>query len=421
MAISKNLYTRGLKQRLAGAVWYQQNGRTLVRELAASVSNPQTEDQMDNRVKMSNCVAIYRANAEWMKKYAFEVKKNYWSVYNAFMSANLSANDILLAKSDVELGAAVAAPYTMTKGSIPSIKCEWDEAEGAFITDLWTGDLSFSEVEGNTISVATLSAALLANNNGMQEGDQISFVWNIQNLDANGIPSVIARYQEIIIDTNDQTTLEDRVGNGVLAATSVYAGGNSLSFLPQSGVEVQAALCCISRDNGSKVLVSTQQFVLTSDSVLDTFKGSSARQRAIRSYASGVQNPFLAGGYQLGGGTNESAITAYIAKARIGSGTLTSPGDYLGEVGVLTAFTIMVQLSENIAPDAPQVSAVSIFTSGNTTATSTQVARSGDEYTISYQAEAVNPSDPITKIVVAFDNGSTIDANFAENEDGVTG
>lgn len=421
MAISKNLYTRGLKQRLAGAVWYQQNGRTLVRELAASVSNPQTEDQMDNRVKMSNCVAIYRANAEWMKKYAFEVKKNYWSVYNAFMSANLSANDILLAKSDVELGAAVAAPYTMTKGSMPSVKCEWDEAEGAFITDLWTGDLSFSEVEGNTISVATLSAALLANNNGLQEGDQISFVWNIQNLDANGIPSVIARYQEIIIDTNDQTTLEDRVGNGVLAATSVYAGGNSLSFLPQSGVEVQAALCCISRDNGSKVLVSTQQFVLTSDSVLDTFKGSSARQRAIRSYASGVQNPFLAGGYQLGGGTTESAITAYIAKARIGSGTLTSPGDYLGEVGVLTAFTIMVQLSENIASDAPQVSAVSIFTSGNTTATSTQIARSGDEYTISYQGEAVNPSDPITKIVVAFDNGSTIDANFAENEDGVTG
>lgn len=420
MAISKNLYTRGLKQRLAGAVWYQQNGRTLVRELASSVSNPQTEDQMDNRVKMSNCVAIYRANAAWMKKYAFEVKKNFWSVYNAFMSANLSANDVTLAKSDVEAGAAVAAPYTMTKGSLPSIKCEWDNAEGAFITDLWTGDLSFSEVQGNTISIADLSAALLANNNGLQEGDQLSFIWNVQNLDANGVPSVIARYCELIIDTNDESTLADRVGEGVLAATSVYAGGNSLSFLPQSGVEVQAALCCVSRDNGSKVLVSTQKFVLTSDNVLDTFKGSAARQRAIRSYASGVENPFLAGGYQLGGGTTEAPINVYIVKARIGNGSPTSPGDYLGEVGVATAFTIRVQLSENLAADAPQVAAVSIYTSGNTNATSTQFGRDGDEYTISYQAEAVNPSEPITRIVVAFDNNTTIEANFAEDDSGVT-
>lgn len=420
MAISKNLYTRGLKQRLAGAVWYQQKGRTLVRELAASVSNPQTEDQMDNRVKMSNCVAIYRANAEWMKKYAFEVKKNFWSVYNAFMSANLSANDVTLAKSDVEAGAAVAAPYTMTKGSLPGIKCEWDMAEGAFITDLWTGDLSFTEVQGNTITIATLSAALLANNNGLQEGDQLSFIWNIQNLDANGIPSVIARYSELIIDTNDESKLENRIGAGILAATSVYAGGNSLSFLPQSGVEVQAALCCVSRDTGSKVYVSTQSFVLTSDSVLNTFKGSSARQRAIRSYASGVENPFLAGGYQLGGGTTEAPITAYIAKAQIGNGTPTSPGDYLGEVGVATAFTIGVQLSENIPVDAPQVSAVSIFTAENTTSTSTSIARDGDEYTVSYPAEAVNPSDPITRIVVVFDNGSTIEANFAEDDSGVT-
>lgn len=420
MAISKNLYTRGLKQRLAGAVWYQQKGRTLVRELAASVSNPQTEDQMDNRVKMSNCVAIYRANAEWMKKYAFEVKKNFWSVYNAFMSANLSANDILLAKSDVELGAAVAAPYTMTKGSLPSVKVEFNSSEDYFATDLYTGDL-LVPYNDTTTTVADLSAALLANNNGLHEGDQLSFVWNIQTLDANGIPNVIARYQELIIDTTDTTTLADRLGQGVVWTDPTgTASMNALVFNIQSGAEVQAALCCVSRDNGSKVLVSTQKFVLTSDSVLDTFKGSAARQRAIRSYASGVENPFLAGGYQLSGDTTQSPISAYIVKARIGNGTLTSPGDYLGEVGVLTAFTILVQLSENISVDAPQVSAVSIFTSGNTTATSTQIARSGDEYTISYEGEAVNPSDPITKIVVAFDNGSTIQANFAENEDGTT-
>ena len=197
MAISKNLYTRGLKQRLAGAVWYQQKGRTLVRELAASVSNPQTETQMDNRVKMSNCVAIYRANAEWMKKYAFEVKKNFWSVYNAFMSANLSANDVLLAKSDVEAGAAVAAPYTMTKGSLPSVNVEYNSAEEYFSTDIYTGSLNIAHND-TTTTVADLSAALLANNNGLQEGDQLSFIWNIQTLDANGMPSVIARYKELI-------------------------------------------------------------------------------------------------------------------------------------------------------------------------------------------------------------------------------
>ena len=416
MAISKNLYTRGLKQRLAGAVWYQQKGRTLVRELAASVSNPQTETQMDNRVKMSNCVAIYRANAEWMKKYAFEVKKNFWSVYNAFMSANLSANDVLLAKSDVEAGAAVAAPYTMTKGSLPSVNVEYNSAEEYFSTDIYTGSLNIAHND-TTTTVADLSAALLANNNGLQEGDQLSFIWNIQTLDANGMPSVIARYKELIISTTDTTTLAERLGSGIVYTDgSGTPGMDMLVFDIQSGVDVQAALMCVSRDTGSKVYVSTQQFVLTSNSVINTFKGASARQRAVRSYAAAVENPFLAGGYQ--NGTNEIPVQIYLQRAGFTSNSLVATGGYIGSVGMENAFRMYFKLSETVEA-APKN--CTITTSGNASATSTQIHEGENgTYYASFDGEAINPTQPIVIVLVTLSDNSIVFGNFAEEDNGVT-
>lgn len=92
MAKIKSLWLRGSSQRLGGAVTYMLKGVQIARELAAKVDNPRTPKQMNQRVKLANVVAFYRANRPWMERLAFETKKQNWSTYNAFVSANFAAN-----------------------------------------------------------------------------------------------------------------------------------------------------------------------------------------------------------------------------------------------------------------------------------------------------------------------------------------
>ena len=121
MAILKSLIVRGGRKQIGGMVLYSRNGETIARELAAQVTNPRTPAQMEQRVKLSNLVAVYRANASWMRG-AFENKKDRESDYNAFVSANVGNNAVALSKSDVAAGAAVVGNYKITSGSLPSSK-----------------------------------------------------------------------------------------------------------------------------------------------------------------------------------------------------------------------------------------------------------------------------------------------------------
>lgn len=333
MAKSLNLYTRGLRQRLGGAVWYQKKGETLVRELAAHVSNPQTDAQMEQRVKLSNLVAIYRANKAWMDKYSFESKKTSWSDYNAFVSANLKNNTIFLTKENVAAGAAVVAAYIFTKGTIPSVGLSWIPGNEVFKTDLYTGELSFGSTD-TTTTIAALSSALIENNNGLREGDQISFIQNIQRTSANGEPFVTLRYNEIVLNTTDTTTIADRIGAHVLL-TDEYEGVTCLCMLPADGSAVVGGLVCISRNDGGKIKVSSQTMVVTDETYSASFKNM---RRAIRSYASGATEPFLVPGY----GSESADIPVYpsLLYMQTGDDVVHNLGDQV-EAGSTQPFTMV--------------------------------------------------------------------------------
>lgn len=342
MAKSRNLYTRGLQKKLGGAVWYQAKGETRVRELAAHVSNPQSDSQMEQRVKLSNLVAIYRANKAWMDKYSFESKKASWSDYNAFVSANLKNNTIYLTKESVAVGAAVVAPYILTKGTLPSVGLSWIVGNEVFKTDLYTGDLSIPS--GDTlVTIAQLSAALINNNNGLKEGDQISFIQNIQRTGANGDPFITLRYNEIVLDTTDTTTIADRIGADVLL-TDEYEGMTCLCMAPADDSAVVGGLVCISRNEGSKIKVSSQTMVVSDETFATAFKNM---RRAIRSYASGATEPFLVPGYN--GGTNNAQMSISILGASLENGEMKTSTEVLP---VNQNFSYEVYLSAPLQVDA---------------------------------------------------------------------
>ena len=79
MAIVKSAGLRNYVGKHAGNVYYLQKGEALVREKAAEVTNPRTPSQMMQRTRLANLVNFYRANKDWMKRYAYETIGKYFS------------------------------------------------------------------------------------------------------------------------------------------------------------------------------------------------------------------------------------------------------------------------------------------------------------------------------------------------------
>lgn len=391
MAKSRNLYTRGLQKKLGGAVWYQAKGETRVRELAAHVSNPQSDAQMEQRVKLSNLVAIYRANKAWMDKYSFESKKTSWSDYNAFVSANLKNNTIYLTKESVAAGAAVVAPYIFTKGTLPSVGLSWIVGNEVFKTDLYTGALSIPSGDKN-VTIAQLSAALINNNNGLQEGDQISFIQNIQRTGANGDPFVTLRYNEIVLDTTDTTTIADRIGADVLL-TDEYDGMTCLCMAPADNSAVVGGLICISRNDGSKIKVSSQTMIVTDETFSASFKNM---RRAIRSYASGAAEPFLVPGYN--GGTINTGMEISALKVSDVNDNTAAAGGHLAVTPTASA-EFNVTLSRELLP-SESVDKIDIeyFTSQTQTAVAKGTLVSADGTEVAFTAPVPEGSQYLYKI-----------------------
>ena len=291
MAKVKSGGIRNLIGRVGGNVYYMNKGQNIARELAPAISNPQSAAQQEQRMRWANLVAFYRANLPWMKRGAFESKKQTWSDYNAFVSANSKVSPVFLTKQQAEQGGAVVAPYIVTKGSLPSVGLQSWEGQDVFVSDLYVGDLTIS---GST-TAAQLSAALRENNNGLQEGDQLSFILNFQGTTTEGVPYITARYYEFIIDSSDSRTLSYIGLEGVIL-DDTYNDMQCLCLDKEGNVCVGAII--VSRTSSGSIKVSTQSLVLTASmqTYLADYTSDAALQRAARSYGENEPN-FLASGY----------------------------------------------------------------------------------------------------------------------------
>lgn len=240
---------------MAGAVVYQQAGRTLGRALAQQVANPRTSQQMGQRIKLANLVKLYQVNRSWAKL-SFETKPRTWSDYNAFVSANLTGAAVYLTKSQVAAGAAVVAPVKVTSGTLGSIVLQGNE--DVVDTNINTGAV---EILGDT-TIATFSAAILDNNNGIMEGDQFSLIQYIQQTDPQGFPYIICRPYEVILNRTDNRLLDNFIPTELLAGgteqdpilsidASTFTGGVAvvLSRTTASGTRVSTSYICLTPGN----------------------------------------------------------------------------------------------------------------------------------------------------------------------------
>lgn len=289
MAIVSSMWLKGAKKRLGGTVIYQAMGQTRQRELAAEVSNPRTESQMGQRVKWANLVNLYRANRSWMK-YAFETKKSNQSEYNKFMSLNVAASRIYLTKPIANAGGCVVDTYMVTQGSLPSI--EFVPTNNAYYrSNIEIGNLT----NLNTVSVKEFSDIVVELNPAIRYGDQLSFIRMTQMTNAStGVPYVVVREYEVIIDTNNLLPLSD-----YLPLDYITTWGSDPLFLAVGTATGRSGgfAMILSRTISGKTYVSSQRVITVAmDEYIEAFSSRAALQAAIDSY--GVQeDAFLSSTY----------------------------------------------------------------------------------------------------------------------------
>lgn len=312
---------RGAKQKLGGVVFYQQSGRTLARELAPQVSNPRTSSQMNQRTKLANVVEMYKANKFWMKG-AFENKPAKESDYNAFVKANLATSLVTQSKSEAAANACVVAPYVVTSGSILSIE---HEVNGLMlISNIFLGDL----VINNNTTVGDFSTAVIANNNQIREGMQLSLIVNMQRVnEITGIPYVVVRAFELIFNKTSRALLSDFFGSGILGNDGDQSDQLRANLRT---LEYGGACFILSETQSGRTAVSSQSLVMYGpNAVYEQYTAAGKAATDAESYGENAEAFLDSYSANTAAGV---AISAQITKISISEVDITPGSTYPGSI-----------------------------------------------------------------------------------------
>ena len=262
-------YARG---KVGSLVFARRMGQQITRAYNGNPRDAATKSQVSQRVRIANVVAMYRTIRS-LANHSFEGARDGQTSYNLFLKANLTDNNVVLTKEAVSLGACVVAPYLVSRGNMPSIIVSGLGAEAT--TNIAVGSLTINE----ETTIGQFSDAVVANNPGLNYGDQLTYLSITQSTDANtGYPVAAATIYEVSLQQGDASILRDYIPE---VATTVRNGRLAHGELIASG-----GFCWIlSRKKADGSLsISTQRIILTSKDVASQYQGTAAITKAVSSY-----------------------------------------------------------------------------------------------------------------------------------------
>lgn len=394
------------RNKIGEIVTYVSKGQQIARAKAANVSNPRTSAQMTQRIRISNVVAMYKANRGWMDRYAFENKPNKWSVYNAFTSANLATSLVALTKSQAAAGGCVVAPYRMTDGSLSPVSVSYNSSSNKYLSDLYLGEAGFS----SDTTVAQLTAKLIANNNGIVEGMQLSLIENLQTF-VNNVPRVIVRAYEMILSTSDTSLVSSHISATAFTAELDFTSNKyCIAYNAAADSNVAGFVFVLSQTAAGKTRVSPSTMTLTDTGTYNSMCEPSQVAAAIASYGSGNATPFLDSTQQDGSADGGVSIPYSIISVARGASSPVAPNGYLGAASQATytitlnqALPVSAEVGAEFVCDGSAVPFSSVTVSGATLQGSL------------LQADA----NVITKLTVFIDE-QEVTCDFAADDSGVT-
>lgn len=275
----------GINTKLRGSIgqytFARLNGQTIAKEKVDKKDVPtRTYAQMRRRVVWANLVNLYRA-FEGTLHPSFEGKSRLVSDYNMFMQSNIGNNGVALPKTVAVQGGCLVAGYQITRGQLPGITVEYGN------NDIPESGLAVGTlVLGSSTTLKAFSDAIIQNNTGWRNGDQLSVYVARQLMDATTqVPRVGIDAVEVTLDTSADTTMLGDVVD--VAFFSVVDGCLALSGAVNGGVAFVH-----SRKVNGKTQVSTQFFVVN-NSYLAPYQTASAYETAILSYGGVNKEDFL--------------------------------------------------------------------------------------------------------------------------------
>lgn len=396
----------GVATQLSGKVGqliYRQTKYGTVVYEAPKVSVPQrTEAQMQIRTQWGNMAAIYRQFNQTLTK-GFEGLNGKMNDYNAFIQANTNVVKVYVPKSVRLNGGSVLAPYQITRGTLPSIAMT-KNAGGVLVSDLNVGAL----VIGAETTVADLANALMAYNDGFEAGDQVTFFYGQQTVDAvTGIPRARIYGYKVMLNPGDSTPLWEVVS--ALGFSSVSGGQDSGFRLGMDRAIVDGAAVWVhSRESGTSGLSVSTQFMYVDSSVLAGYQTDEAMEGAADSY----------------GGINAGAV--YLnprSSGRVGAVVVTPSGSGASQSGSGTGSTSGGSesggsgggSSETVTVAAPTISGDTAFSDSGTVNIS---AESGAE--IHYTLDGSTPTSASTTYSGSITLTDTTTVKAVAVKDGVT-
>lgn len=285
-----------------------------------------------HRIRIANIANIYRAIA-LIEKRGWENKGANQSDFNMFSKYNLANSPVFLTKQEAELGAAVVAPYAVSRGSLVPIECKYVE-ETVFQFGLKLGS---AEIDWDTMSIPDFSARIIENNQGWQYGDKLSACVCHQitrTISGITIPQVEVIYLEITLDA-DSTQLLTDMGNW--DALQIDADNDHVLRFLDGG---DAAFVIHSRETGGHLLTSEQDMILQNkfSELYRTYTSDAQRDAAMQSY--GYKDAVLLDPNSEN--ANVAGAVFSISSMGVGTSQPLTPVDDGGElsVAVPTAFQV---------------------------------------------------------------------------------
>ena len=272
----------GVATQLSGKVGqliYRQTKYGTVVYEAPKASVPQrTEAQMQIRTQWGNMAAIYRQFNQTLKK-GFEGLNGKMNDYNAFIQANTNVVKVYVPKSVRLNGGSVLAPYQITRGTLPSIAMS-KNGSGVLVSDLNVGSL----VINAETSVADFANALIAYNDGYEAGDQVTFFYGVQTVDAvTGIPRARIYGFKVMLNPGDTTLLWEVVSALGFSSVQAAAGAGNVLGMDRA-IADGAAVWVHSREDGTGGVKCSTQFMYVDSSLLAGYQTAEAMEVSADSY-----------------------------------------------------------------------------------------------------------------------------------------
>lgn len=238
--------------------------------------------QQSRRILWSNLVNFYRVNQSWMQK-AFESLKAGQTIYNRFMQLNIDKSQVALTKQEAFAGACLCDAFTVSDGKLPAIRYA-ATSEGITPVYINTGDITST----TGVTLGQLSAAIIEYNTYFQNGDNIAWVFFVQNYEVGDVPRVVPNYMEITLNTESTTPLSDIPAFGFEWVT---ISGRKLAANSPTDTGDYAGFVCIHTRRANGLQVSPQKIFMTDTTLRDQFSSVQQQKAAIDSYGVDAEVP----------------------------------------------------------------------------------------------------------------------------------